>query len=106
MVINVIRTDRNSITRTALHWTPEGKRREAWQAKKHMEVYCRRRDEDHEQHLGYSRKDGQGQTEMEDGFVAAQNANAISGSKLLSKSGEFFTNFNLLGFILSYNYID
>jgi hypothetical protein len=31
---------------------------QAWQAEKHMEAYCKRRDEDHEQHLGYSRKDG------------------------------------------------
>ena len=28
--------------------------RRRWQAEKHMEAYCRRRDEDHEQHLGDS----------------------------------------------------
>jgi hypothetical protein len=54
---HVIRIDRNSIT------TLDPRRKtQAWQAEKHMEAYCRRRDEDHEQR----RKDGQGQTEMED----------------------------------------
>ena len=52
---------------------------QAWHAEKHMEAYCRRRDENHEQHLGDSRKDGQGQIEMDD-LCSGLHANGISGN--------------------------
>ena len=61
---HVIRRDQNSITKTALHWAPEGKRKRGrpkntWRRIVEGEL-------NHESLLGNNRKDGQRQTEMKD----------------------------------------
>jgi len=63
---HVIRRDQNSITKTALHWAPEGKRKRG-RPKTHMETSTSRRGAKVEESLlGNNRKDGQRQTEMKD----------------------------------------
>ena len=58
---HVIRRDKKSITKTALHWTPEGKRKRG-----RPKTYSKRGAKVDESLLGYNRKDGQRQTEMDD----------------------------------------
>ena len=53
---HVIRRNQNYITKTALHWAPEGKR------KRERPKNTRRHTVDDESLLGNNRKDGQRQT--------------------------------------------
>ena len=62
---HVIRRDQNSITKTALHWTPEGKRKHG-RPKNTWRRPLVEGELNHESLLGNNRKDGQRQTEMED----------------------------------------